>query len=48
MGILLCAEKNYTLVQMSLPEGNKTILAAKYQLYLPTAQQLIDEVNKSL
>lgn len=46
IGILLCAEKNDTLVKLSLPEGNKTILAAKYQLYLPTAQQLIDEVNK--
>ncbi|MDE6337270.1 MAG: PDDEXK nuclease domain-containing protein [Muribaculaceae bacterium] len=46
IGNLLCAEKNDTLVKLSLPEGNKTILAAKYQLYLPTTQQLIDEVNK--
>lgn len=46
IGILLCAEKNDTLVKMSLPEKNKTILASKYQLYLPTEQQLIAEIEK--
>lgn len=46
IGILLCAEKNDTLVKMSLPENNSTILASKYQLYLPTEQQLIAEVEK--
>ncbi len=46
IGILLCTEKNDTLIEMSLPQDNKTILAAKYQLYLPTKQQLIAEVNK--
>ena len=46
IGILLCSEKNDTLVKMSLPEDNNTILASKYQLYLPTEQQLIDEVEK--
>lgn len=46
IGILLCTEKNDTLVELSLPKDNKTILASKYQLYLPTEQQLINEVNK--
>ncbi len=46
IGILLCTEKNDTLVELALPKDNKTILASKYQLYLPTEQQLIDEVNK--
>lgn len=46
IGILLCAEKNDTLVKMSLPEDNNSIVAAKYQLYLPTEQQLINEVEK--
>lgn len=46
IGILLCAEKNDTLVRMSLPEGNNSIIASKYQLYLPTEQQLINEVEK--
>lgn len=46
IGILLCAEKNDTLVRMSLPEDNNSIIASKYQLYLPTEQQLINEVEK--
>lgn len=46
IGILLCSEKNDTLVRMSLPEGNNTILASKYLTYLPTEQQLISEVEK--
>ena len=46
IGILLCTEKNDTLVKMSLPVDNQTILAAKYLTYLPTEQQLIDEVKK--
>lgn len=46
IGILLCTEKNDTLVSMSLPQDNNAILASKYQLYLPTEQQLINEVEK--
>lgn len=46
IGILLCAEKNDTLVKMSLPKDNNAIVASKYQLYLPTEQQLINEVEK--
>lgn len=46
IGMLLCTEKNDTLVELALPKNNTTILASKYQLYMPTEQQLIDEVNK--
>lgn len=46
IGILLCAEKNDTVVKMTLPENNDIILASKYQLYLPSEQQLIAEVEK--
>lgn len=45
VGILLCAEKNDTLVRMSLPQDNKTIVAAKYLECLPTAEQLVKEVE---
>lgn len=45
IGILLGASKNDTVVKMTLPENNKTILASEYSLYLPTQSQLIDEVN---
>ncbi len=48
IGILLCADKNDAVVKITLPESNKTIIASKYQLYLPTEQQLIDEVKKEL
>ena len=46
IGILLCTEKNDTVVKMTLPEDNKTILASEYQLYLPTTEQLVNEVNE--
>ena len=45
IGILLCTQKNDTLVRMTLPEDNKTILASEYKLYLPTSEQLIKEVD---
>lgn len=48
IGILLCADKNDAVVKISLPENNKNIIASKYQLYLPTEQQLIDEVKKEI
>lgn len=46
IGILLCTDKNDTAVKLALPEDNKTILASKYQLYLPTTEQLISEINE--
>ena len=48
IGIILCKEANKTVVEITLPENNKTIIASKYQLYLPTEQQLIDEVKKEI
>ncbi len=48
IGILLCADKNDAVVKISLPENNQTIIASQYQLYLPTDQQLLDEVRKEI
>lgn len=48
IGILLCTDKNDAVVKITLPENNNTIIASKYQLYLPTEQQLIDEVKKEI
>lgn len=48
IGILLCADKNDAMVKISLPDNNKTIVASKYQLYLPTEKQLIEEVKKEM
>lgn len=43
--ILLCADKNDTVVKITLPENNQTIVASKYQLYLPSEQQLLEVVR---
>ncbi len=48
IGILLCADKNNAVVQYSLPEENKTIMASKYQLYLPTEKQLLTELKREI
>lgn len=48
IGILLCADKNDAMVKFSLPENNTKIVASKYQLYLPTEQQLIEELKKEI
>lgn len=45
IGILLGTSKNDTVVKMTLPEDNNTILANEYKLYLPTKSQLIKEIN---
>ncbi|MBR4794490.1 MAG: DUF1016 family protein [Bacteroidaceae bacterium] len=46
IGILLCTSKNDTVVKMSLPENNSTILASQYTLYLPSEEQLKREVEE--
>ena len=46
IGILLCTSKNDTVVKMSLPEDNTSILASQYQLYLPTQEQLTKEIER--
>jgi predicted nuclease of restriction endonuclease-like (RecB) superfamily len=48
IGILLCANKNDGVVKFTLPENNQSIIASQYHLYLPTEQQLLEEVNKEL
>ena len=48
IGILLCADKNDAVVKITLPENNNTIIASKYQLYLPTEKQLIEEIRKEI
>jgi len=45
VGILLCANKNDTVVKFSLPEDNKNILTSKYQLYLPSEGELLEEIQ---
>jgi predicted nuclease of restriction endonuclease-like (RecB) superfamily len=44
IGIILCADKSDAIVRYTLPEDNKQIFAAKYMLYLPTEQELKQEI----
>jgi predicted nuclease of restriction endonuclease-like (RecB) superfamily len=46
VGILLCADKNDAVVRFSLPEDNTNILTSKYQLYLPSEQDLLEEIQE--
>ena len=45
IGILLCTDKNDRVVKFSLPEGEKHIVASKYEFILPTEQQLKKELQ---
>ena len=44
IGIILCAEKNDAIVRYTLAEDNKQIFASKYMLYMPTEQELKNEI----
>lgn len=46
IGILLCTDKNDTVVKFSLPENEKQIVASKYELVLPTEKQLVEVISK--
>lgn len=46
IGILLCTEKNDTAVRMTLSKDNSTIIASKYELYLPSKKQLVENVEE--
>lgn len=46
IGILLCTNKNKTVVKYALPENNESIFASTYQLHLPTEQELINMVEE--
>ena len=45
IGILLCADKNDSVVRYSLPENNNQIFASKYFTYLPTEEELKRELK---
>ena len=45
IGILLCADKSDTMVKYTLPEGNNQIYASKYMTYLPSEEELKQELN---
>jgi predicted nuclease of restriction endonuclease-like (RecB) superfamily len=46
IGIILCTEKDETIVKYSVLEENQQLFAARYRLYLPTEQELIEEIER--
>lgn len=46
IGIILCADKSESVVKYTLPEDNNQIFASKYKLYMPTEEELIQELEK--
>ncbi len=46
IGIVLCSDKNDAMVRITLPDDNEQILAARYQLYLPTEAELRAELSR--
>lgn len=40
IGLILCTNKNKTMVKYTLLENSKNIFASKYKLYLPTEEEL--------
>jgi len=46
IGIILCAEKNNAVARYTLPDDNKQIFISKYKLYLPTEEELVQELER--
>lgn len=46
IGLILCTEKNKTVVKYSLLNESRQIFASKYQMYLPTEKQLKQEIQR--
>jgi predicted nuclease of restriction endonuclease-like (RecB) superfamily len=46
IGLILCTEKDKTIVKYSLLNDNNQIFASKYMFYLPTEQELKKEIEQ--
>ena len=46
IGIVLCSEHNAAMVKITLPEDNQQLVAATYQMYLPTEAELATELTR--
>src|SRR6185436_19487826 len=48
IGIILCSEKNETIVKYSVLKESRQLFASKYKLYLPSEKELIAELKSEL
>ena len=46
IGTVLCSDKNDSMVRITLPDDNEQVLAARYQMYLPTEEELRAELER--
>lgn len=46
IGLILCTEKNETMAKYTLLKNSKNIFASKYKLYLPTEEELTQELER--
>ncbi len=46
IGIVLCADKSESVVRFTLPENETQIFASKYKLYLPSEEELLQELKR--
>ena len=46
IGIVLCADKSEPVVRYTLPEDNRQIFTSKYKLYLPSEEELRQELQR--
>ena len=46
IGIILCTEKDETIVKYSMLKDSKQLFATKYMPYLPTEAELIAEIDR--
>jgi len=46
VGIVLCSDKNDAMVKITLPKDNQQVHAGRYQLYLPTEEELRQELER--
>ena len=47
IGIVLCTERDNTIVKYSVMNDSNQLFASKYKLYLPTEEELINELKTS-
>lgn len=47
IGIILCKEAKRAVVEFTLPKDNKQIFARRYQLYLPSKDELIRQIEEA-
>lgn len=47
IGIVLCKDKNDSIVEITLPENNKQIFASQYKTYLPSKEALQAQLNNA-